>query len=86
MLVVDMQSDLIDHFDTRFVIPLVRPGDGNQVIDRLTPPFAMARQRRIPAPQDAGAVHKANLGPAVASLAHRDPEITAALDMLISGF
>jgi toxin CcdB len=85
-LVVDCQSDLIDYFDTRFVVPLVPPKDSSGVIPRLTPTFSIDGEKMVMATQFAGSVPKQVLGPAVASLAAHDFAISAALDMLISGY
>lgn len=86
VLVVDCQSDLIDYFDTRFVVPLVPLQDSGRVVPRLTPIFSVNGEEKVMASQFAGAVPKQVLGPAIASLATHDFEIGAALDMLISGY
>jgi len=85
-LVVDCQSDLIDFFDTRLVVPLVPPEDSEGVIPRLTPTFSVNGNDVVMATQFAGTVPKQVLGPPIASLAAHDFEISAALDMLISGY
>ena len=85
-LVVDCQSDLIDQFDTRFVIPLVPAQSAAKSVERLTPDLSVNGQRYILATQYAASVPKAKLGGVVTSLASEHLTITAALDMLISGF
>ena len=86
VLVVDCQSDLIDQFDTRFVVPLVALADAGDLVPRLMPTFQVNGETRVLATQFAGAVPKQVLGPPLASLAAHDFEIGAALDMLISGY
>lgn len=86
VLVVDCQSDLIEYFDTRFVVPLVSSEEAGRMIPRLTPTFLIDGEKKMMATQFAGTVPKRVLGPAIASLAAHDFEIGAALDMLISGY
>lgn len=84
-LVVDVQSDLIGIWETRLVVPLISP-DGNATpTRRLNPEFRLNGDRRILATQLAAAMRRRELGDPIASLAHHEYEIKAALDMLISG-
>ncbi len=85
-LVVDCQSDSVDWFDTRFVVPLVLPGETNAPLPRLMPTFMIDGERRILATHLATAVRRAALGPRIASLAEHEMAISAALDLLISGY
>ncbi len=85
-LVVDCQSDLIDYFDTRLVVPLVPPDTQKVPIARLMPSFSIDGEILVMATHLAAAVPKTVLGPAVTSLAAHDLEISAAFAMLLSGF
>ncbi|WP_240502173.1 CcdB family protein [Sphingomonas panacis] len=76
---------MVDVFDSRFVVPLVRPGSINVPIRRLMPAFDVAGEQRVMATPFASAMAKWALGPAIGSLAAHDLEISMALDVLISG-
>lgn len=82
---VDCQSDLLSHLESRFVVPLVPKGDAPQPGRRFNPIFAVEGMDRVMLTQFSGAVDRRQLGPVVASLADRSFEITDALDVLISG-
>lgn len=83
-LLLDCQSDLLDHFDTRFVIPLV-PTQTAENLSRLHPVFEVEGERHVMATQLASAVDAKELGNRVASLADRRYDILNALDMLLTG-
>jgi toxin CcdB len=84
-LVVDCQSDLLDHIDTRFVVPLVPPEEAPPPVRRLNPLFEIGGRELVLLTQSAGAVRCSLLGRPIASLTHRDREIMNALDLLITG-
>lgn len=84
-LLLNCQSDLLDHFDTRFVIPLV-PTQTAQKLSRLHPVFEVDGHHHMMATQLASAVDFAELGTRVASLAEQRYEILNALDMLLTGY
>lgn len=83
-LLLDCQSDLLGHFDTRFVIPLV-PTQTAQKLSRLHPVFEIEGQHHIMATQLASAVDAKELGRRVASVADRRYDILNAIDMLVTG-
>lgn len=83
-LLLDCQNDLLDHFDTRFVIPLV-PTQTAQRLSRLHPVFEIDGQNHILATQLASAVDLKELGARVVSLADRRYDILNAVDMLVTG-
>lgn len=83
-LLLDCQSDLLDHFDTRFVIPLV-PTQTAQKLPRLHPVFEIGGKQHILATQLASAVGLEDLGPRVSTLADRRYDILNALDVLVTG-
>jgi|SRR5690348_5438735 toxin CcdB len=84
-LVVDCQSDLLDHIDSRFVIPLALNQFAAIAARRLNPSFRIGSETYIMVTQQAASVRRGELGPAVASLADRSFEITDAIDVLLSG-
>jgi toxin CcdB len=83
-LLLDCQSDLLGHFETRFVVPLV-PAQTAQKLSRLHPVFEIEGQNHIMATQLASAVDTRELGIRVASLADRRYDILNAIDMLLTG-
>lgn len=83
-LLLDCQSDLLGHFDTRFVVPLV-PAQTAQKLTRLHPVFEIEGKRHIMATQLASAVDSRELGSRVISLANQRYEILNAVDMLVTG-
>ena len=84
-LVVDCQSDLLNHIDSRFVVPLAPREFAAIAARRLNPSFEIEDQTYIMVTQQAASVPRGELGPAVASLANRSFEIIDAIDVLISG-
>lgn len=85
-LAVDVQSDLLEPFSTRVVIPLVALEVAPQAPRRLNPVVDVAGAPRILATHLIAALPRAALGPPVGSLAAERDRIRAALDMLFLGF
>ncbi|SKB64241.1 CcdB family protein [Sphingopyxis flava] len=83
-LLLDCQSDLLGHFDTRLVVPLV-PAQSAQKLSRLHPVFEIEGEHHIMATQLASAVDTRELGARVASLGDRRYDILNAVDMLLTG-
>ena len=83
-LLLDCQSDLLDHFDTRFVIPLIH-AQAAQKLSRLHPIFEIDGEHHMMATQLASAVDAKELGLCIASLADRRYDILNAVDMLLTG-
>lgn len=83
-LLLDCQSDLLSHFETRLVIPLV-PTQTAQKLTRLHPVFEIEGQQHIMATQLASAVDTRELGERVASLTESRYDILNAVDMLLTG-
>lgn len=85
-LLLCVQSDMFDEFDTRMAIPLLPKRPRSEPVNKLNPvlfvdklPYILFTQLMLAVP--AGAMRQP-----VANLAgHRD-EITAALDFLFQGF
>jgi toxin CcdB len=84
-LVVDCQSNLLNHLDSRFVVPLVPKANAPKPGRRFNPVFAVEGIDHVLLTQFSGAVDRRQLGKAIASLADHSFEITDALDVLISG-
>ena len=84
-LVVDCQSDLLNHVDSRFVVPLALHKFAAIAARRLNPSFEIAGETYIMVTQQAASVPRSELGTVVASLADRSFEITDAIDVLLSG-
>jgi toxin CcdB len=86
VLLVDVQSDLIDILNTRVVVPLMPPDRAPLPARRLNPTLTFRAAPLIFAAQYIAALPGAELGPPLGTLeAERDP-IRAALDMLFLGF
>ena len=83
-LLLNCQSDLLDHFATRFVIPLL-PTETAPRLPRLHPIFTIDGEQHILATQLASAVAKDDLGRKVKSLADRRYDILNAIDTLLAG-
>jgi toxin CcdB len=83
-LLLDCQSDLLNHLETRLVIPLM-PDRTARELPCLHPLFEIDGRSLILATQLAAAVDIAELGPCIASLSERRYEILNALDMLLTG-
>lgn len=84
-LVVVCQSELLDDYPTRFVIPLGASDLARQGPQRFNPSFNVNGERMTLLPQYASSVRLRDLGPVVFSLAHHSYEITDAIDVLLSG-
>ena len=84
-LLLDCQNDLLNHLETRLVIPLL-PDRTARELPRLHPLFDIDGKSLILATQLAAAVDVKELGPRIASLAERRYEILNALDVLLTGY
>ena len=85
-LVVDCQSELLEHLSTRLVVPLIPREHGSPPqVARLNPLFSLDGEEFIMATQLAAAVLTRDLGEMVASLRDRSFEIVGALDVLFGG-
>ena len=82
---LDCQSDLLDEFETRLVVPLL-PAERAKRATRLHPLLEVEGAKYIMVTQLAAAVPKRFLGQPVASLADEHDTIMNALDMLLTGY
>lgn len=83
---LDFQSDLLSHFNTRFVIPLVSPEQGPKLAERLNPLFSIDGEPMALYTQFALTVPAAELKHFVTSLSDEHYLVMSAVDMLISGY
>ena len=83
---VDVQSGLLDHFDTRLVVPLLDPAKAAMPIARLNPSFPVDGRPMVLYPQFALAVPVSELTRRIGSLEEHHFTIMSAIDMLISGY
>ena len=83
---LDVQTDLLSGLNTRVVVPLLPESSAPSAAKRLNPVFSVEGQKLVMATQYMAAVPQQELRSGVGSLAERQDEITAALDMLFLGF
>ena len=82
---LDIQSDLIEKFQTCVVVPLISPARAGTPLTRLMPLLEVDGESWVmDTPQLAG-VPRRTLGQPVAELSSQRSTIMMALDMLISG-
>ena len=84
-LLLDIQSDLLDEFGSRVVVPLL-PAEGMQSVSRLHPEFVINDERYIMSTHLIFAIPVDRLGAKIGSLAHDDLVIMSAVDKLFSGY
>lgn len=83
---LDCQADLLSSLNTRLVVPLLPEGSIPQFDRRLNLVMTIDGEPFVMVTQAAVAVPVAQLGKLAGSLAREDFTITAALDMLLSGY
>ena len=82
---LDVQSDFLEVFNVRVVVPLFRAAGFARPIHRLNPNFRIEGGLVVMATQFIAGTSVRNLGDVVATLAHRRDDIIGAIDMLITG-
>jgi len=82
-LVLDCQSDMIDAYETRFVVPLIEMEPDMVTMTRLHPHFTISGEKVVMITQFATAVQARELVTRIGSLAHERLRITSAIDVLI---
>lgn len=83
---LDVQADLLDHLNTRVVVPLLPQLQAPQPAARLNPVFEIDGASLVMATQFLAAIPRGELGPIVANLEPEFANITSALDMVFQGF
>ena len=84
-LVVNCQSDLLEHIVTRFVVPLVPACEAQIATPRLNPRFQIEGEEYVLVTQTAATVGRSEVGKVIVSLADHSYEITGAIDVLTGG-
>jgi toxin CcdB len=84
-LVIDCQSDLLRHLNTRLVAPLLRADQFEVVARRLNPLFTVEETGYVMYTQFSAAVPVSQLGEIVMNLDENSLTITGALDVLLTG-
>jgi toxin CcdB len=84
-LLLDIQSDLLDEFGSRVIVPLL-PAEDMQSVSRLHPVFVINDERYIMSTHLIFAIPVDRLGAKIGSLAQEDLVITSAVDKLFSGY
>ena len=83
---LNVQSDLLDHLETRVVIPLAKAASfGGPPSEALKPIFKIGGERCILLTPMLAGISKKELGAEAGSLREKSSEIVSALDVLISG-
>ncbi|AZO11113.1 MULTISPECIES: CcdB family protein [unclassified Mesorhizobium] len=83
---LDVQSDLLDHFKTRVVVPLLPMASAPPPMRKLHPVFEINGRKVVMATQLIATVSTTELGESRLNLTRHHDEIVAALDMLFQGF
>jgi toxin CcdB len=81
-LVLDCQSNLLSHFKSRFVVPLLQSDRAPRAIPRLTPEFEIEGRSLIMATHLALTIPVSAINRVVVSLAVHDVIIVGAIDTL----
>ncbi len=84
-LVIDCQSDLLSHLNTRLVVPLLTSDQFAVVARRLNPLFMIEEVEHVMYTQFAAAIPSNRLAERVMSLDDGGITITSALDVLLTG-
>jgi toxin CcdB len=83
---LDVQADHLAALPSRVVVPLLPPSAALPAIRDLNPLLRLDGEDVALLTQYLTAVPRADLGPAIASLAPERDAITRALDLLLTGF
>ena len=84
---LNVQADVLSELATRVVVPLRgKAGREGTVISRLHPVISVAGEDHIAVVTEMAAVQTSVLGPRVDAAQAQRTEITAALDLLLTGF
>ncbi|RWA68166.1 CcdB family protein [Mesorhizobium sp.] len=83
---LDVQSDLLDNFKTRVVVPLLPLSSAPPPMRRLHPVFEINGRKLVMATHLIATVAATELAENRLNLTNHHDEIVAALDMLFQGF
>ncbi|WP_120505353.1 CcdB family protein [Sulfitobacter mediterraneus] len=85
-LFLDVQSDYLESYSTRMVVPLVSEHEFPRPASQLNPVIELRGQRYVALTHFMAAVPLASLGAAVGDLSNQSDEFTRALDLLFQGY
>jgi toxin CcdB len=85
-LVIELQTNLLDHIATRIVAPLVPLATAPKPIRDLNPIFIIDGGEHVMMTQLLGAVLTNDLRPTLISLDQHHDDVTRALDRLLFGY
>ena len=85
VLVVVIQSDLLDAMHTRVVVPLLPAGTAGRPMRGLNPEVTLGEETLVLMPQLIATLTIAELGRPAGSLAHMRDSVTRAVDTLLAG-
>ena len=83
---LDVQSDLLDNFKTRVVVPLLPVATVPPPMRKLHPTFEINGRKLVMATHVIATVPASELGESRLNLTKHHDDIVAALDMLLQGF
>ena len=83
---LDVQADLLDHLNTRIVVPLMPAADAPKPAGTLNPVFEVNGGHFVMVTQFMAAVPVTILKDRLASLEFQRNEIVSAIDLLMQGF
>jgi len=83
---LDVQANLLEHLNTRVVVPLMLPNEAPSPANRLNPTFKVGEEMVVMVSQFLSAVPSSILKMPVTSLEAHDIEIIDAVDMVFQGF
>jgi len=83
---LDVQSDLLDNFKTRVVVPLLPVATVPPPMRKLHPIFEISGRKLVMATHLIATVPASELGESRLNLAKHHDDIVAALDLLFQGF
>ena len=81
-----LQSDFVEHLDTRLVAPLYREATTDRTAGRLFPRFVIDGEAFLMFTPEMAGIASGAIGVRIGTFTDRHDDIIAAVDMLISGF
>lgn len=86
ILVLDIQSDLLNGLNTRMVVPLLDVQEAPKPITFLNPQFEVLDQKVSMATQFLASVPQSQLKKPITNLSRHHDQIVRAIDLLFHGF
>jgi toxin CcdB len=84
VIVVELQSEFLDHLQTRVVAP-VETLPVLSSVGRLNPILRVGSERYVLVTQEMVSVRESDMGPAIGNVGGQRDEIVAAIDLLVTG-